>query len=228
MIAGRPNLVAADRPMSRSRHALGPASRAVLARYSRFVGFMKVLLPAIGAALFGLIVLWPQLSQRIDRGAISFSHVDLARADTMSMQNPRYFGTDNKNLPFTLTAKVATQVDPQDLTVTLEKPIADLTRPDGTGVVINSELGFFRQKIQLLDMLGKVDLYLDTGYELHTESARINVGDGSAAGDEAVYGQGPTGTIEGDGFRMTSRGKIINCLGRCKAVLSMAKSKAKS
>jgi lipopolysaccharide export system protein LptC len=196
-------------------------------RYSRFVGTMKVVLPAFAAALLGLLVVWPRLSPHREREAVGFSQRE-ARIDDLSVRNPRYFGTDEKNLPFTVTAEVATQLDPKNMQVTLQKPVADLMRADGSGIIINSDIGFYRQHADTLDLLGHVDMYRDDGYEFHTESARILIGPGNATGDQPIQGQGPAGTIEGEGFTMTDRGRTIVFTGKSKAVLTMvAASKAK-
>lgn len=216
----------ANRSFPRPRYVLGPATRAVLARYSRFVGLMKIMLPAISVALLGLTVIWPRIeTTRVNRAASVISRTQPGLVDTLSMNNPRYFGTDNKNLPFTITAKVATQVDPDNLAVTLENPVADLTQSDGTGVIINAALGFYRQKANILDLSGSIDLYLDTGYELHTESTRIDMARSVATGDQIFHGQGPLGTLTGDGFSIGDRGRDIACTGHCKAVLSLARGK---
>ncbi len=203
-----------------------PPGLAMLTGYSRFVGLMKVALPATAAALLGLLVVWPRLAPRDEAFQLAFGNFNLKAVDTLSITKPRYFGTDDKNLPFTVTADVGTQVDPQALVVALENPVADLTRKDGSGVVINSDVGFFRQKDGTLDLMGHVDLYQDGGYEMHTESARIEVGPGNATGDEPTRGFGPSGKIEGEGFRLWERGKTILFTGRSKAVLTMSKSKS--
>ena len=197
-------------------------------RYSRFVGMMKVVLPAAAAALLGLLVAWPSLSPRGERAAVGFSQHDATRIDTLSVRNPRYYGTDEKNLPFTITADVATQTDPKTTMVTLEKPVADLVRADGKGIVIDANLGFYRQADDTLDLLGHVDLFRDDGYELHTESARILVGPGGATGDQPVEGQGPAGKLSGEGFTVKDRGRVIVFTGHSKAVLDVASPKSGS
>jgi lipopolysaccharide export system protein LptC len=216
-----------QRAAAAQAHRLRPARRSMLAGYSRFVGMMKLMLPAMAAALLGLVVAWPKLAPRDEEFQLAFANFDLKTVDTLSMQNPHYYGTDNKNLPFTVTADVATQVDPQNMVISLENPVADLTQKSGTGVVINADNGFFRQKDETLDLLGHVDLYQDSGYEMHTESARLRVDKGDATGDEPAHGHGPAGTIEGEGFRMWDRGRTIIFTGKAKAVLSVANKNQK-
>jgi lipopolysaccharide export system protein LptC len=200
-----------------------PAPRALRPRYSRFVGLMKVVLPAVAAALLGLLVVWPRLSPQRQAPTVAFSQPDEARVDNLSVHNPKYYGTDEKNLPFTVTADVATQLDPKNMVVTLENPAADLVRADGKGMVINANVGFYRQSDDTLDLMGHVDLYRDDGYELHTEAARILVSKGKASGDQPVTGQGPAGQLSGEGFVMADRGRTITFTGKSKAVLMVGR-----
>ena len=197
-------------------------------RYSRFVGMMKIILPAVAAALLGLVVVWPRLAPHRDRTAVDFSQPDAARVDTLSIRNPKYYGTDQKNLPFTVTADVATQLDPENLVVTLEKPIADMARTDGKALVINAETGFYRQKDDTLDLVGNVNMFRDDGFELHSESARVLIAKGDATGDEPARGQGPNGTVEGEGFIMKDHGRVMIFTGHSKAVLNVGAHKSGS
>ncbi|OIR08033.1 lipopolysaccharide-assembly, LptC-related [mine drainage metagenome] len=197
----------------------GPSFRRIFARYTRFVGIMRLVLPAIAAALLGLVLIWPKVAPRNSVFRAAFAGFNLKTIDTMAMQNPRYYGTDNQNMPFTVTARVATQVDTQSMAEELEKPQADFTTKGGAGVILQADNGLFRQKVNLLDLLGHVDLYEDTGYEVHSNSARINVATNDASGDEPTHGHGPAGTITGEGFRMLQRGQDIIFTGKAHAVL---------
>jgi lipopolysaccharide export system protein LptC len=196
----------------------------VLTGYSRFVGLMKLALPATAAALLGLLIVWPRLAPRDEEFQIAFANFNAKGIDTQSMVNPRYFGTDDKNQPFTVTAEIGTQVDQEAQAVSLERPMADLTRGTGGGMVINSDLGVFQQKANTLQLYGHVDLYQDKGYEVHSDSAHIDIGSRDAHGDEAAHGKGPAGVIDGEGFRLWDGGSRIMFTGKARAVLNMSKS----
>lgn len=214
--------------MPNDRGQLKSSARAVAIRYSRFVGLMKVMLPAFAAALLGLVLVWPKVATRDSSFVRAFADFNVKAVDTLSMKNPRYYGTDNKNLPFTVTAAVATQVDAANMVVSLENPSADLTRRNGTNIIINADTGFFRQKDDILDLMGNVDLYENSGYEVHTDSLRLEVKAGSATGDDPARGQGPSGTIEGEGIRLWDNGRTIMFTGKAKAVLFAARAKRPS
>jgi lipopolysaccharide export system protein LptC len=94
---------------------------------------------------------------------------------------------------------------------------------DGAGLVMNSEVGFYRQKDQLLDLMGGVDVYHEKGYEMHTATARVDLALGAASGDEPAHAQGPFGRIEGEGFTLAERGRTITFTGKAKLVLTPPK-----
>lgn len=196
----------------------------MLTGYSRFVGLMKLALPATAVAILGIIMAWPRLAPRDEEFQVAFANFNAKAIDTQSMVNPRYYGTDDKNLPYTVTADIGTQIDEQAQMVQLERPVADLSRPDGGGIVGNSDLGIFQQKDNTLELYGHVDLYQDKGYEVHSSSAHIDVQPGNASGEEVTHGKGPTGVVDGEGFRLFDRGDRIIFTGKAKAVLNVSKS----
>jgi len=197
----------------------------MLSGYSRFVGLMKLALPAIAVALLGLIVVWPKLAPRDEEFQVAFANFNAKSVDTQSMANPRYFGTDDKNQPYSVAADVSTEVDAEAQSFSLERPTAQLTRPDGGNIVADSDIGVFQQKENTLELYGHVNLFQDKGYEVHSDSAHIDVGPGNAHGEEPTHGVGPTGVIDGEGFRLWDRGDRILFTGKAKAVLNVSKSR---
>lgn len=194
-------------------------------QYSRFVSLMKVILPSLAAALLSLLVIWPQFSLFDSGFGLNFLDIDLKSADMSAMQGPRYFGTTSDNLPFSVMATTATQIDTENNVVSLDKPKADLAQKDGGSVLLLADMGLFRQQEDLLDLLGGVDLFRSDGYEVHTESIRVNVKLGTAIGDDRTVGQGPAGTIEGEGVRIFDSGDRILVTGRSRALLYAARQK---
>ena len=194
---------------------MGRAPRmSVRNRYSIFVGFMKVLLPALAAALMLLVVAWPQFT--IDDGGFRLSVSKLApdQADSLTMLNARFDGIDEKDRPYTLTADMATQSDSDKDLVELELPKADITLEDGTWLALTARSGEYRQESRILDLAGSVSLFHDQGFELRTEAARVDLAKGVAEGAQPVQGQGSAGFIEAEGFRVLDRGARIIFTGK--------------
>lgn len=173
-----------------------------------------MVLPTMAVALLGLVLAWPRLTGGDDGFKLGFSSLTSGTVETLSMVNARYFGVNNRNQPFTVTADVATEDDPATALVVLDQPKADFLTAQGKGVYIEAHRGFYDQKKQVLDLEGEVNLYHEDGYEMHTEKARIDLKTATAEGHVPVKGQGPKGRIDGKGFRILDKGAEIQVLGR--------------
>jgi lipopolysaccharide export system protein LptC len=177
-------------------------------------------LPAVAVALLMLIVAWPQLQAAFEHVRFGLPHIDLNEARKLRMVQPRYSGIDRENRPFTLTADAASQVQPNtDDLVSLDGPRADMTTTSGNWVELTGDAGTYQPQPQLLDLYGDVELYQDRGNEFHTDSATINIQDGSAVGHDPVDGHGPFGHVTAEGFTMYNRGDVIDFTGKTTLIL---------
>ncbi len=190
-----------------------------LASYSRYVVFMKFLLPAAALGLIVAIIIWPQIQVEDNRFSIRISDVKLSARDNPSMVNARFVGSDKKNQPFSITADLARNLLLGNSNIELEMPKADITVRDGTWLVLTANTGLYDQGGKTLNLEGKVNLFHDSGYEFNTEAADIDLGGGVAKGTVAVRGQGPFGQLEAEGFRIENKGSSIYFTGKSKLTL---------
>ena len=187
--------------------------------HSRFVQRSKWILPSLAASLLLLVVTWPQLKSVVDRLHFTLPRIDLSDARNLRMLEPRYTGIDRENRPYVLTASSATQVSGSDDIVSLLAPKADMTTNSGNWVEVTSYTGTYQPQPQLLDLYGDVELYQDRGNEFHTDSARIDVANGTAKSDEPVTGHGQFGHVTAEGFTMLERGAVIQFTGKTNLTL---------
>lgn len=186
---------------------------------SRFVFLMRVVLPSVAALLIGLVVFLPQFRAHEERFSVGFSKIRVQDLESVTMLNARYYGTDDKNQPFTLTANFAAEENPGSQVYSLDAPKADLTTTDGNWLVLGAEIGLYSKTPQTLDLLGGVTFFHDKGYEIQTSTAHVDLQNGSAAGDDPVKGHGPFGQVDSQGFRLFDRGARIIFTGKTKLVL---------
>src|ERR1700736_5802309 len=71
--------------------------------YSRFVSWMKLVLPAVAIGLLLLVVAWPRIQAGLDRLKLTFARLDLSEARDLRMVNARFSGLDKRHRPFVLT-----------------------------------------------------------------------------------------------------------------------------
>jgi lipopolysaccharide export system protein LptC len=184
--------------------------------YSRFVGWMKLLLPAVAVALLLLVIVWPRIQSGIDHLRLSFTRLDLSEARDLRMVNARFSGIDKRHRPFVLTADVARQMPDRNDLMALEGPKGDITLQNGAWLALTAYTGVYLTQGQLLDLFGDVKLFHDRGYELTTDTAHVDMTAGTAQGSDPVQGQGVFGDIASEGFRLLDHGQTIIFTGKAK------------
>ncbi|MGB8274788.1 MAG: LPS export ABC transporter periplasmic protein LptC [Alphaproteobacteria bacterium] len=188
-------------------------------RHRRFVGLMKLLLPALALAIVALVVAWPKLVGTSKRFRIEFASTLTGDAQSLRMVRPRFTGVDGSDRPFTVTADAATRVAPQSELIDLERPQADITLAGGAWVTLSATEGTYDQVKHGLDLRREVNLFHDAGYEFHTSQAHLDLAAGTAQGDEPVEGQGPFGHLKAQGFHILDRGAVVTFKGPSTLVL---------
>ncbi len=194
----------------------GPSRRS---GYSRFVAIAKLVLPLVAVALLALVWAWPNFRGGDLRFRLGFS--DLATRETAgpSMINPRYVGTDKSQQLYSITSNVARNSPADRMKIDLEVPKGDIVLNDGTWLMLSAETGVYARTAKTLDLSGGVTLFHDSGYEIRTDSAYVDLDMGTAAGDRPVHGQGPFGDLRAEGFILLDKGKVIHFTGKSKLVI---------
>lgn len=172
-------------------------------RYTRFVVIMKRALPMAAVALLAAVVAY-SLQPRLQNGkrlAMTFQRLHIVNNDLM-MIKPRLTGEDGEGNPYVVTAKEAVQ-DPRDAKkAELRSVEADITLKSGEWLNATATRGWINATLQKLWLKGAIDVFSDTGYEVHTTAATIDMQTGTVVGNEFVSGQGPLGTFRADRFKI--------------------------
>ncbi|MBI1206452.1 MAG: LPS export ABC transporter periplasmic protein LptC [Azospirillum sp.] len=163
---------------------------------------MKVTLPLIALGLVGLLAAWPKL------GEVHVARATLDRGQ-IEMLNARYYARDEQNRPFSLTSDSAVQSQENANLTDMVNPVAEMTQVDGTWVTMRSERGRYDQSDGRLLMIDNVHVLRDDGFEFFTALANVDTKGGIAWGDAHVDGQGPSGEINADGFRVYDHGRTV-------------------
>lgn len=201
---------------------LGKRRRAVVrsAGYSRFVGAMRFLLPGTAAVLVALVVAWPTLSRRDEGLKLSFADIEAGTTtETVYLTNARYFGTDDEDRPFSLTAREVFQEFPDSEEVRFTAPRADITLANGDRMGLEAELGTLLRNSETLVLEGGVDIRSEDGYRFFTPRAEIDLRASTAHGNAPVEGNGPLGSLNADSFELDQANRTYRFEGRVRLVL---------
>ena len=191
----------------------------VSARYTRFVALLKVVLPISAAALIALVVAWPYLTGSEEGFHLSFTEVGVSAGKGVNMTNVRFFSSDGKDQPFSVTAESVMQDSNQSDIVRFVKPTADIQLKNGVWLAITAQEGALHRVEQTLSLTGSVNLFSDAGYELRTERVDLDLRARTASGDSPVEGQGPLGVFNADSFRIDRAGRSMYFEVRVRMVL---------
>jgi lipopolysaccharide export system protein LptC len=198
------------------RRALDPAA---LARRRLVVTIAKRLLPLAAFAALALVVLWPQIAGMEEQVRVAYRKPSITvPTGAASVVEPRFQGTDERGRPYTLSADTAVQ-DAGSESVRLAKPRGDVTLEAGAWVMLQAEAGLFHRDTRMLDLTGDVSVFHDSGYEVRTDAAEVDLRAGTAKGDQPVSAQGPAGTLDAVGFSLIDRGDVVVFTGPARMVL---------
>lgn len=199
----------------------GEAARLTSLKHQRLVALLRIALPLAALLLAALVIAWPKFQNR-ERSSFNLSptHADPKEVEQLTMVNPKFVGLDSKQEPYTVTAKAANQDHPGADLVLLDQPQADITLESGAWVTVTALNGRYTQKEQLLNLIGDVNLFHDSGFEFHTEQAQIDLANNTMSGDVPVTGHGPAGTIDAEGFMVLDHGQTVLFTGHAKLHLN--------
>lgn len=186
--------------------------------YTRLVRFLRLALPLAALAIIAVLFSWPQMDD-----TLSTAQNETLLPQTTSrneLLNPRFESADEKNQPFTITARRALQNDEDPDVILLDKPMADITLNNGAWLAAEAMRGAYRQDAEKLKLTGNVVLFHDKGYEMKTEELLVDLKNRLARTNVAVYGQGPAGTIEAEGVQAYSEGGKLIFTGPVRLVLN--------
>jgi lipopolysaccharide export system protein LptC len=188
-------------------------------RRGRLARFARIALPLAALGLAGLIFAWSRVHPIIERIHISDTEQAPEEIDTVTMENARFAGVDAQNRSFNVTAVRAVQSANDGNHIDLQQPKADIVLASGAKVAVESEAGRLQRDTQILDLVGKVTVTQDQGYEIHTTKASVDLNERTAGGDAPVEGRGPQGEIHAEGFDILDGGTRVIFRGRSRALL---------
>lgn len=183
-------------------------------------------MPIIALILVALVVAWPKLQIVEEEVRVRFAALKASAVDQVEMVNARYFGTNEENRPYAVTATRVLEMSDDGDIVELDNPKADMNLEGGAWVMLNGDKGYYSKSGGTLRLQGNVNLFHDKGYEFHTSEALINVADGDAQGSKPVQGAGSFGHVTGEGFELTDKGKRIVVTGKSRLVLNQGTDEA--
>lgn len=185
---------------------------------SRKIERLKYSLPGIALIALVTLISWPHLKKWMHASKPTLVQAASIPVTNNTATRPEFKSTDNKNQPYTITADHGIETSVEEIHLINPKMVMHLKSGDQVTLTANS--GKLNKATNKLHLEGKVTLTHSQGYAFQTAQAWIDCNQGSAHGDMPISGDGPTGVIEANGFRLTERGTKVSFIGRTQLLLT--------
>ncbi len=187
--------------------------------YRRRTFLLKALLPTIAIGTLITVATWSSWSSSVPGFRLEAMQQTISPVGEDAMTNPRFYGVDADNQPFTVTADLAVRDPNNDSHVRLSQLAADMGAEDDGWTFVRADKGLYNRKTETLDLEGSVTMFTGDGLEVKTDAARIDLVAGTARGDAPLHGQGPWGMLNAVGFTYKREGDVFHFFGEPKLVL---------
>ncbi len=183
--------------------------------YSTFINLTKKIFWVISAILIYLIFNSQDFQVYSDNKSFLDNNNE---GNDQVIREAKFFSSDSKNRPFTLTATSAHKKKSENM-YNLIFPSGNLISKNGGYFNIKSEKGTFDQSNEKAHLFDNVVLNDQDGYVFKTESIFINLNSEKVYSNEKISGSGERGNIFAQGFEIIDNGNEVRFLGKTKLVI---------
>jgi lipopolysaccharide export system protein LptC len=187
-------------------------------RYTQFVGVMKRALPAAAFAVISAVLAYFFLAHQPAKVTMGYERLGHVEND-LAMVKPKLTGQDAKGNPFVITAEAAIQDAKNPKRARLTKVQADFSTEKNGWLNADAAGGTVDMAAGLLELNGGINVFSDQGYELHTQSASVDLNKGVVHGHQEVTGQGPLGSMRADEFHFDRNSSHLLLQGHVQNVI---------
>lgn len=175
-----------------------------LVRRAKAVSWAKIVLPLLGVAILGALL----LTGRDRGGDLSdlFSAEEIARLGAgLTLENPRLAGVTADNQPYEFTATEARPDGPLAEVIDFSAPRGRIELP-GREISGEAAEGVLDRNDGTLNLSGGVTLTTSDGWSGKTDAVTVNLDRRTAESSGAVEAEGPNGTLEAGSMRVEEAG----------------------
>lgn len=200
---------AADQERIVKRHWAEPGSG-----HDRFVGLLKLALPALIGVLIAYLALAPltkgdELSFLLDK-----NEVDVAE-ERMRVMAAQYRGQDNKGRSFTIGADSAIQATSAEPIVDINGMAARMLLENGPANLTASTARYNIEE-ETVAVTGPIRFTAADGYQLDTRDVIVDLNERTLSGDNGVQGDMPLGSFTADRMQADLSSRTVTLTGRAR------------
>lgn len=120
-----------------------------LMRRNRVVGVLRVLVPVLGAAVLGMLVIQIVIANMVQDFGVSGIRIE---RDRLLIETPRYEGVTESGMRYKVVAETASALIAQSDIIELGNAKLDLVRPDGSSLAATAQTALYNLAIQTVEV----------------------------------------------------------------------------
>lgn len=160
------------------------------------------------------------LAGLIGAHAIKRQAATQAEATPIRMVNPHFVGRDNKDRPYTLSARQASRDDQDFQKVILQFPSVTLDVDSAHPSTLTADSGVYREDTRILTLKGHVRANDAKATSFASDEAIVNTRTGAVTGPAAMTSASPLGQVRGNSYEVKDKGDRVVIRGGVHARLN--------
>ncbi len=185
-----------------------------LLSYTRVILMVKTWMFSLAALFLGIFFIYPQLIEHQKLFDVSISSDIFNEAQSLKITNIRFYGVDDKNTPYTITAKNAEEKKIGSNLIDLENPMADLITGNGEAINVIANAGVIDQNTEIVKLLNTVQIFSSQGYEVQTQELNFDMKTNDIENDTEINAKGEFGNLHAQGIKILNSGDVIIFKGK--------------
>lgn len=170
-------------------------------KYTRFVSFLKIVLPLIGIALLATVFLFTR--DNSIEGGLRFSKADLESLETgISITNPRFSGSNVQGDTYDFSAKLVLPDAPKPTKLLVSGMSGEISFVRGNRVELSAQQATIEIAKQTLQFTDGVNLVFSNGLRINTQSIMADLAAGEITTGDTITASSPMGNIEAGNLRV--------------------------
>ena len=195
--------------------------------YSQAVYWLKITLPALAVALLLMIMVWPNFNNGDSKFRITDQDVAVGAPTASTIVGPRYVGSNDDGLNYSIKAAAAAPVADQPNAINLKNLTVDVTFKTGMTAHMTAERATYWRDRNGMVAQGYIRVTTNNDHTIDADIVYSDFAKGMIWSDRKITGRSITGDFTADGFETDKTANRIKLNGRVKMRLQPRAQTAK-
>jgi len=178
-------------------------------RREKLMRLFKLLLPAIAAALVGVLAVLPSLQNRTVDLQLKDNMPQTADLEKLHMENTVFYITDKNNKISNFTTETIDETEPGSQLVKLIRPQGMIPADEKKLIYVNSPTGYYDQNSKILTLTDGVTITYSGGLTGKTREMFYDSAQAKAYGVSPITATGELGDLKAEGFEYYSDRDVL-------------------